>query len=118
MEFQYKKEVDKEKRKEQCRILLIQNPDKIPIIIEKDPNCKIEPMKKTRHFIKKDFSVIKFIDMIRKALKLEEGEALFLLVKGKYSISGEKTLADIYKNYKDKEDGFLYIVYTSMEFLG
>ena len=118
MQFQYKKELDKEKRKEQCKILLIKNPDKIPIILEKDPNCKIEPMKKTKHLVKKDFTVIKFIDMIRKMLKLNEGEALFLSVKGKYSISGEKTIEDIYKNYKDKEDGFLYIAYSSIEIFG
>ena len=118
MQFQYKKDVDKQKRIEQCKILLIKNPDKIPIVIEKDPNCKIVPMKKTKHLIKKDLSIIEFTDMIRKSLKLQEGEALFLLVNGKYSIGGEKPIADVYKNYKDKEDGFLYIVYSSLEFLG
>ena len=45
-------------------------------------------------------------------MKLPEEEALFLSVKGKYSISGQKIMENVYNTYKD-EDGFLYIMYTS-----
>ena len=51
--------------------------------------------------------------MIKKLLKLPEEEALFLSAKGKYNITGEKTIEEIYKTYKDKQDGFLYIMYSS-----
>ena len=56
--------------------------------------------------------------MIRKMMKLKEGDALFLSAKGKYSINGEKTIADLYNHYKDKEDGLLYISYSSLEVFG
>ena len=118
MQFQYKKDFDKEKRIEQCKALLIREPDKIPIILEKAPDCKLEPLKKKNFLIKKNLSITKFIDLIRKKMQLKEEEALFLSAKGKYSITGEKTIADLYKNYKDKEDGFLYIVYSSVEVFG
>ena len=52
MEFQYKKDIpDKAKRKEQSEILLIKEPDKIPIILEKDPVSKIQGIQKTRFLI-------------------------------------------------------------------
>ena len=40
-------------------------------------------------------------------------DALFLTAKGKYSITGQKSMSQIYKDFKDKEDGFLYIGYTT-----
>ena len=114
MEFQYKKDIpDLEKRKEQFKLLQVKYPNKIPIILEKDPLCKFEGIQKTRHLINKDFTLSKFQLMIKKLLKLPEDEALFLSAKGKYNITGEKTIEEIYRNYKDKQDGFLYIMYSS-----
>ena len=37
----------------------------------------------------------------------------FVVVKGKYTISGGKTMGSIYNSYKDKDDGFLYITYSA-----
>ena len=115
MEFQFKiQNPDKEKRKEQCRLLLIKDPDKVPIILEKDPQSHLAGIKKTRHLIKKDFTVNKFLYIIKKMMKLPQGEALFLAAKGKYNLIGESTIANVYNTYKDKEDGFLYIMYSSV----
>ena len=119
MEFQFKNEnPDKEKRKEQCRLLLLKEPDKVPIVLEKDPLCHLQPIKKTRHLIKRDFTVNKFLLIIKRLLKLPEEEALFLAAKGKYNLVGESSIGDIYKTYKDKEDGFLYISYSSVLIYG
>ena len=46
-------------------------------------------------------------------MKIPDQEALFLTAKGKYSITGEKSMLQIYKDFKDKQDGFLYIAYTT-----
>ena len=114
MEFQFKKDIpDLEKRKEQFKILQTKHPNKIPIILEKDPLSKFEGIQKTRHLINKDFTVSKFQLMIKKLLKLPEEEALFLSAKGKYNITGEKSIEEIYRTYKDKQDGFLYVMYSS-----
>ena len=45
-------------------------------------------------------------------MKIPKEEGLFLSAKGKYSLSGQKIIGDIYNTYKD-EDGFLYIMYTT-----
>jgi hypothetical protein len=115
MEFQFKiQNPDKEKRKEQCKSLLIKEPDKVPIILEKDPLCHLEGIKKTRHLIKRDFTINKFLQIIKKLMKLPQEEALFLAAKGKYNLVGERSIDEIYNTYKDKEDGFLYIMYSSV----
>ena len=113
MEFQFKKDIPFEKRKNQCNILLIRNPNRVPIILEKDPKCKIEGIKKTKFLIQKDFTVNQFSKMLRALMSIPEEEALFFTAKGKYTITGQKLMGQIYKEYKDKEDGFLYIAYTT-----
>ena len=113
MEFKFKKENELEKRKKQSSILLIKNPNKVPIILEKEPKCKIEGIKKTKFLVQKDFTVNQFSRMVRALMSIPEEEALFFTAKGKYTITGQKTMGQIYKDFKDKEDSFLYIAYTT-----
>ena len=113
MEFNYKKNTPLKKRQNQCNSLLIKNPNSIPVILEKDPNSDINEIKKSKFLIQKDFTVNQFILMIRGLMQISESKALFFAVKGKYSISGDKSMGLIYRSYKDKEDGFLYITYYS-----
>ena len=113
MEFKFKKQVDVDTRKKQNKELLKRNPKKIPIILEKDPKCKLVAIQKTKYLIQEEFSASQFIKMVKSLLNISEFEALFLTVKGKYSITGQKSMSQIYKDFKDKEDGFLYIAYTT-----
>ena len=113
MEYNFKKTIPKEERKRQCNILLLKNPNKIPIILEKDPKSKIKDLQKSKFLIQKDFTFTQFIQMIRGLLKIPEYEALFFIAKGKHTISGNKTMGQIYDTFHDKEDGFLYIIYSS-----
>ena len=113
MEFKFKNEHNIEERKKQCNILLIRNPNKVPIVLEKAPNCEIEGIKKTKFLIQKDFTVNQFSRMVRALISLPEGGALFFTAKGKYTISGQRTMGQIYKEFKDKEDKFLYIAYST-----
>ena len=74
----------------------------------------------------------KFIDLIEKnyidinlengKLKLNYGlqlidEALFFFIDGKYSLTGQETIKEIYDKYKSN-DGFLYILYGEEKFFG
>ena len=113
MEFKFKKDVSLDKRKEASQTLLNKEPKKVPIILEKDPNCKLEGIAKTRHLILRSFTINKFIALIRQSIKISESDALFLSAKGKYSITGETTIDEVYKKYKDKDDNFLYIMYST-----
>ena len=112
MEFKFKKQVDLETRKKQNKELIKRNPKKIPIILEKDPKCKLIPIKKTKFMIEKNSTVSKLIQSIRILMKIPQEEGLFLSAKGKYTLTGQKIIGDIYNTYKD-EDGFLYIMYTT-----
>ena len=118
MEYKYKKKISEEERKNQSRILLMRNPNKIPLILEKDPNSKVKELQKTKFLIAKDCTVNHFIQMIKGLIQVPEYETLFFAAKGKYSISGTKTMGEIYEYYKDKDDGFLYITYSSELFYG
>ena len=114
MEFRYKQEVKNvEQRKKYSQILLMNNPKKVPIILEKDPNCGIHGIEKTKFLIEKDFTIAQFQLLLRSLMKMQNTDAFFLLAKGKYTLIGEHTMYDIYKKYKDKEDGFLYIIYST-----
>ena len=115
MENKFKKEnPDKQKRKELVDSLIKNNPGKIPVILEKDASSKLENIQKTRYLFPETFTINEFILQIRKSLKIPEETAIFLAAKGKYNLVGEKTMGEVYKLYKDKEDGFVYIMYSSV----
>ena len=48
---------------------------------------------------------------------MDKEEALFFLVNGKKSLTGDDSMKDVYNKYKN-EDGFLYIAYASEEVWG
>jgi hypothetical protein len=114
MIFQFKKEIPNvNARKLECNKIRAQCPDKIPIILEKDHNCKIEPLDKTKFLVPLAFKSYQFCSMIRKKFSLPENQAFFLLAEGKHTITGDILMAEIYEKYRDKEDGFLYVSYSS-----
>ena len=118
MKSNFKKEnPDKKKRKELSESLIEKNPGKIPVIFEKEETSKLEDIKKTRYLLDENFTVGDFLKMVRKHMKLNEGEALYLSVKTKYNLTSEKTMGEIYQLYKDN-DGFLYILYSSQVIMG
>ena len=114
MEFKFKQDhPNPENRRKECEKIRQQFADKLPIICEKDPKCKLSDIDKTKYLVPNDLTVAQFTFMIRKRLELPKEAAFYLLVGGKHSIVGERPLNDIYENYKDSEDGFLYIAYSS-----
>ena len=51
--------------------------------------------------------------MLRYKIQLTKESSLFTLVGGKHSVSTDMLMGDVYKKYKDPEDGLLYIIYSS-----
>lgn len=111
MNFKFKTENSLEERKRNSEALLKQFDDKIPLICEKDPKWKMESLPKTKFLVPNTMMWSQLIDMIKSKIKLDNKEALFLLIAGKHQVSGEKTLGEIFEAYKD-EDGFLYVSYA------
>ena len=119
MKFKFQMEnKDVNKRKEMSEKLRKQFPDKIPIICEKAPKSKMKEIEKIKYLIPKDLTVSHFSLLLRKQIELNPEETFYLLAKGKYSIVGETSIADIYEKYANKEDGFLYIVYAEQLYKG
>ena len=114
MEFKFKLEnSDPEVRKKECQKILNQFPEKIPIICEKDPKSDIRDIDKTKYLVPADLTVNKFNLMIRKRIEIPEEASFYLLANGKYSLTGDQLLNEVYLKFKDPEDGFLYITYAS-----
>ena len=91
--------------------------EKIPIICEKSPNCKLEGEMKSHYMLPKDLYFNEFIYIIRQKLKLDSSVAIFLIVDDKYSIMGNDSISTIYEKYKEK-DGIIYIHYSDQEVYG
>lgn len=114
MNFNFKvQNPDVNKRKAESSKIREKYPDRIPIICEKDPKSKMKDVDKTKYLVPNDLTVSQFSFIIRKRLEMSKDSALFLLVSGKHSITGDSSMSEIYEKYKDVDDGFLYIAYTS-----
>jgi len=114
MQFKFKlQNPDPKKRLEESEKVKEKYPDRIPIIIEKDPNSQIKEIDRNKFLVPNDLTAQHLIFIINKRLELTKEQTIFMLVDGKTSIAGETPLTEIYEKYKDKEDGYLYVVYTS-----
>jgi GABA(A) receptor-associated protein len=112
----FKSRFNEEYRISECKRILSKYPDRIPIIVCRDKKCTLADIDKQKYLVPKDMNMGQFIYIIRKRIKLESSEALFVLVNNNL-IPGNKVLDDVYENLKDK-DGFLYVSYTSENTFG
>jgi len=113
MEYNFKKiNTDLKARLLESTSMREKYPDRVPVICEKNANCKLSEIQKSKLLIPMETTMAQIISIIRAKLKIGKTQALFILISGKYSISADKTINDIYFKYKD-EDGFLYITYTN-----
>jgi GABA(A) receptor-associated protein len=113
MNFKFKQQnPDPTKRKAESQKIKEKYEDRVPIICEKDPKSKLSEIDKNKYLVPSDLTVSQFSFIIRKRLALDKSSALFLLVNGKISITGDSSLGTIYEAHKDQDDGFLYISYT------
>ena len=112
----YKKMISLENRTHECSRILNKYSDRVPIIVCKANDCKLPDIDKQKYLVPKDMNLGQFIYVIRKRIKLQPSEALFILVNDSLQ-PGNKIIQDIYETNKD-EDGFLYIIYSSENTFG
>lgn len=107
-----------EKRKAESDAIRLKYPERIPIIVERSPNCTNLPELKQRKFlVPQIFTLAQLMSIIRKdRLVLKPDQALFVSFNGVFCSAGD-LIGMIYKSYAD-EDGFLYCQYTSESTFG
>jgi len=124
----YKKQFTFEERKGEASRVRKKYPTRIPIIVEylsktnfktyfNNKNNNIQKLSNRNKFLDKrkylvpnDITGSQFNYVIRKRIKLEPHNAIFLFVNGKTLLDSQRLLSETYEEYKDK-DGFLYIYY-------
>ena len=112
-DFKYKAENDVQTRRQEALRILKEHPDRIPVICEKAPKSNLKALSKTKYLVPNDFTASQFNFLIRKNLDLSQDSALFLIVNKRNAIVGSQTMMEVYNTFKDRQDEFLYIYYTS-----
>lgn len=105
-----------EKRKDESSRIRIKYPDRIPTIVEAAEGSDIVKIDKNKFLVPGDLTMGQFMYIIRKRIKLEPDEALFVFVNNTLPPTSE-LLSQIYKQHVSK-CGFLYITYTSESTFG
>jgi GABA(A) receptor-associated protein len=105
-----------ERKKESDRILS-KYPDRIPIICEKNKYCKnIDHLDRKKYLVQPNLTIGQFIFVIRKRLRLNAYNALFLTINGIIPKTSEY-VSTLYQKYKENDD-FIYLVYSSENTFG
>ena len=105
-----------EERQAESNNILTKYPGRVPVIVKKSPNSKLNDIDKKKFLVPADLTIGPFIYVIRKRIQLAPTEGLFLFINNTLppTIS---TISTIYENNKN-EDGFLYIEYNCEEAFG
>ena len=71
---------------------------------------------KKKYLVPKDLPMNQFVFIIRKRIKLDPSQTLFVMVNNSL-VSGSELLGEVYETKKDT-DGFLYMKYSSENTFG
>jgi len=102
--------------------LRIKYPDKVPIIITMDKKCKtIKDVGTIKYLVQDNITIAQFVYIMRKRIKLEAEEAIYLYGKldnTQHILMAGTDMLSVYDLYKNNEDGILYMTYTGENVFG
>lgn len=113
----YKQGTTLEQRQEQYKRVTEAHPNKIPVIVERAPSSTLPAIPKNKFLVPGELTVAQFANVVRKNIKLGMEEALVLYINGSLQ-AASAMFSTIYEDFKDPEDGFLYVVYTGESSFG
>jgi GABA(A) receptor-associated protein len=105
-----------EERQNESKNILSKYPERIPVIVSKSKNSKLNDIDKKKFLVPCDLTIGQFMYVIRKKIKMCPSEAIFLYVNNTLppTMSSIKNIYEAHKN----ADGFLYIEYNGEETFG
>lgn len=109
--FNFKVQYSFDKRKEEAQRILEKHPNKIPIIVEKADNSDGLEIDKTKWLISEEITVGQLLLTIRRRIKLDPSETIFIYVNNTYIPSNQETIGQLYNKHKEA-DLYLYITYS------
>ena len=104
--------------------LRLKYPDKVPVVINRAKSSKnLKDLGTIKYLIQDYITVGQFIYILRKRIELKHEEALYLYAvdgssKKEYALTGNADLISVYNEYKNKEDGVLYLKYAGENVFG
>jgi len=101
-------------RKQEFDSISARHEDRCPVICEPRDLNHDPIIDKAKFLIPKDLTVGQFMYIVRKRIQLNPEESLFLMTghHGNVMLPNAMNIYDAYLQYRDKNDGFLYVIYT------
>ncbi|XP_052136262.1 autophagy-related protein 8D [Oryza glaberrima] len=112
----FKEEFTLEERAKESASMIASYPARIPVIVERF-SSSLPEMEKRKYLVPCDMPVGQFIFILRSRLHLSPGIALFVFVNNTLPQTAQ-LMDSVYESYKDEDDGFLYMCYSSEKTFG
>ena len=107
---------DMQHRVDEARRIALKYPDRVPVIVQRDPRSKLTLIDKNKFLVPEDLSYAQFMFVIRKRIRLKQSESLFMLCNGQLPTSSS-LMREVQKRYA-APDGFTYLTYTGENTFG
>ena len=105
------------RRRKESELAMRKYIDKLPVIIERSDHTNVGLIDKNKYLLPRDMTIGQLLYSIRRKIKLESYEGLFLFVDNSTIPRTNETIEEVYMKYKDK-DNFLYITYSGENAFG
>jgi GABA(A) receptor-associated protein len=93
-----------------------QFPDRIPIIVDRQPRSDLPLLDKRKYLVRQDMTIGKFLFELRKNLKISHEKAVFLFINN--IIPAQSAFIGTLDEKHVNADGFLYIFYSAENTFG
>ena len=113
----YREEHEFEHRQAEAEKIRTKYPDRVAVICEKVEGSRVPQVDKTKYLVPKSLTVGQFVYVIRRRVKLDASQALFVMTASGTMLPTSSTIAQIREEHQD-EDGFLYLVYSGENAFG
>ena len=117
MSNSFKKKFAFEDRLRESTKVMNKYEDRIPVIVVKSSRSHLSEIDKNKYLVPQDLTIAQFLHIIRKRLKINATESIFIYIDDKTLPTTSTTISNLYRDHKDK-DGFLYLTYCEENTFG